>query len=123
MRFVNKSKTDYMLIFILLPQKSMNWFRTFWFWILPFLKNKYTLTLIVFLGWIIFFDQNNLIDRVQNLNQLHMLEKDKLYYNEKINSDSTRLEELKTNKKNLEKFAREQYLMKKKNEDVFIIVE
>lgn len=94
-----------------------------WFWILPFLKNKFALTFIVFMGWIIFFDQNNLFDRVKNLEQYHQLEKDKAYYIEKIRQDSTKLIELKTNKENLEKFAREQYLMKKKNEDIFIIVD
>jgi cell division protein DivIC len=88
---------------------------------LPFLKNKYTLTLIVFLGWIVFFDQNNLFDRVQNLNQVHQYEKDKAYYLEKIKQDSTIRKELKTDKKSLEKFAREQYHMKKPNEDVYII--
>ncbi len=95
--------------------------KKFWFGVLPFLKNKYTLILIVFLGWILIFDQNNIIDRVQNLNQVHQLEKDKAYYIEKIKQDSAKLKELKTDKKNLEKFAREQYLMKKKNEDVFVI--
>lgn len=95
----------------------------FWKAILPLLKNKYTLTLIVFIGWITFFDQSNLVDRVQNMNQLHQLEKDKLYYIEKIKEDSTKLYELKTDSRNLEKFAREQYLMKKKNEDIFIIVD
>jgi cell division protein FtsB len=95
--------------------------KKFWFWILPLLKNKYTLILIVFLGWILFFDQNNILERVQNLNQLHQLEKDEVYYIEKIKQDSTQLKELQTDKKNLEKFAREQYLMKKKNEDIFII--
>jgi len=93
-----------------------------WYLILPLLKNKYTLTLIVFLGWIVFFDQNNLIERLQNLKQLHQSEKDKIYYIGKISQDSAKLKELKTDKKNLEKFAREQYLMKKKNEDIFIIV-
>ena len=33
------------------------------------------------------------------------------------------MKNLKTNNENLEKFAREQYLMKKDNEDIFIIVE
>jgi len=93
-----------------------------WYLILPLLKNKYTLALIVFLGWIVFFDQNNLIERLQNLKQVHQLEKDKIYYIGKISQDSAKLKELKTEKKNLEKFAREQYLMKKKNEDIFIIV-
>ena len=95
--------------------------KSIWFSILPFLKNKYTLSLIIFLGLIIFFDQNNLIERIHNLNQLHQLEKDELYYTAKIKSDSQKLEELRTNTRNLEKFAREQYLMKKKNEDIFII--
>jgi len=92
-----------------------------WFWVLPFLKNKYTLTLIVFLGWILFFDQNNILERTQNLNQLHQFEKDKAYYLDKIKQDSLKLKELRTDKKNLEKFAREQYHMKKPNEDVFLI--
>ena len=40
-----------------------------------------------------------------------------------IKKDKNRIHELKTNRDNLEKFAREQYLMKKKNEDIFIIIE
>jgi len=75
----------------------------------------------VFLGWILFFDQNNILERTQNLNQLHQFEKDKAYYLDKIKQDSAKLKELRTDKKNLEKFAREQYHMKKPNEDVFLI--
>ena len=88
---------------------------------MPLFKNKYTLSLILFFSWIFFFDQNNLIDRVSNLQQLHQLEQDKIYYLEKIKEDTERLKELKSNSENLEKFAREQYLMKKPNEDIFII--
>jgi cell division protein DivIC len=94
-----------------------------WKGILPLLKNKYTLTLIIFFGLIIFFDENNLVERVSNLNQIHQLERDKLYYFDKIKQDSSKLNELRTDSRNLEKFAREQYLMKKKNEDIFIIVD
>jgi cell division protein FtsB len=97
--------------------------KKFWYGILPLLKNKYTLTLILFIGWISFFDQNNMMDRIQNMNQLHQLEKDKLYFIKKIKEDSTKLHELKTDSRNLEKYAREQYLMKKDNEDIFIIVD
>ena len=49
------------------------------------------------------------------------MEKDKIYYYEKIKIDSRKLEELRTDRENLEKFAREQYLMKKDNEDIFIV--
>jgi cell division protein FtsB len=94
-----------------------------WKKISPFVKNKYILTLLIFIIWILFFDRNNLIDRVKELSHLRQLEKDKKYYIERIDKDSKRLEQLKTNNKNLEKFAREQYLMKKDNEDIFVIVE
>ena len=97
--------------------------KKFWKAILPLLKNKYTLTIIVFIGWLAFFDISNWVDRIQNMKQMHQLEKDKMYYIEKIQQDSIKLFELRTDAKNLEKFAREQYLMKKKNEDIFIIVD
>ncbi len=91
--------------------------------ILPILKNKYVLSLLVFLIWLTFFDQNNLIDRVKQLNRNENLKKEKAFYIEKIKEDSTKLHQLKTNEENLEEFAREQYYMKKKDEDIFIIVE
>ncbi len=91
--------------------------------ILSLFKNKYFLTLVAFFIWLLIFDQNNLIDRANNIHKLHQLEKEKKYYLQKIKQDNKRLNELKTDKKNLEKFAREQYLMKKDNEDVFVIVD
>ena len=90
--------------------------------ILPFVKNKFVLALFFFLLWIIFFDQNNLIDRITALSKYHQMEEDKKYYKEKIKTDNRKLEELRTDRENLEKFAREQYLMKKPDEDIFIVV-
>lgn len=89
----------------------------------PTVKNKYFITLTVFGLYLLFFDQNNLMDRFEAMANLKQLQKDKEYYIEKIEEDTKRMKELKTNDENLEKFAREQYLMKKPNEDVFIIVE
>ena len=88
---------------------------------LPLLRNKYSLSLIVFFAWVIFFDSNNLIERTIHLRQVHQLEKDKIFYEEKIRDDRARLEELESNPANLEKFARERYLMKKDNEDIFVV--
>jgi cell division protein FtsB len=65
----------------------------------------------------------NLVERMQNRKELNQLKEDKVYYKEQIKENAARLNELKTNNDNLEKFAREQYLMKKDNEDVFVIVE
>jgi cell division protein FtsB len=87
----------------------------------PFLKNKYLIAITFFLVWILFFDQNNLIDRFVSVKKLQQMKKDKMYYIEKIKVDTKKLEELHTDRENLEKFAREQYLMKKDDEDIFII--
>jgi cell division protein DivIC len=86
-------------------------------------RNKYTLSLLIFLAWLTFFDNNNLLDRWHNRNVMRQLNKDRDYYQKKISDDRMKLKQLKTDNKNLEKFAREQYLMKKDNEDIFIIEE
>jgi len=91
--------------------------------ILKWLKNKFVVAAIIFTVWICFLDENNLLERFHNLRELRQLKADKEYYQEKIEVDTKRLNELKTDNDNLEKFAREQYLMKKDNEDVFVIVE
>ena len=87
------------------------------------LKNKYILSLIIFFVWLLIFDRNNLIDRVKFVYKLNEMERQKEYYETRIEQDSRKLNELKTNRVNLEKFAREQYLMKKPNEEIFVIVE
>jgi cell division protein FtsB len=87
------------------------------------LKNKYIITTLIFLVWIAFFDENNWVERAQNLRELRELRNDKEYYIEQIETDTERLKELKTNDENLEKYAREQYLMKKEDEVIFVVVE
>jgi cell division protein DivIC len=87
------------------------------------LKNKYILTSLIFMLWLLLFDQNNLVDRRKTTREYQQLLEEKNYYIEKIEEDGKRIRELKTNNENLEKFAREQYLMKKDNEDIFIIVD
>ena len=56
------------------------------------------------------------------MRELSKLKQDREYYKKKIEEDRRKLNELKTDNDNLEKFAREQYRMKKKNEDLFIVV-
>jgi len=86
-------------------------------------QNKFLLTLLVFVLWLTFFDSNSLLDRWEWMNEVRQLNADREYYQERIQHDNERLKELRTNKKNLEKFAREQYFMKKRKEDIYIIVE
>jgi len=70
----------------------------------------------------LFFDRNNLISQFELRSKLNQLKEDKQYYIEEIKKDRKDMLELLSNPKNLEKFAREKYLMKKDNEDIFLIV-
>jgi len=91
--------------------------------VLPHLKNRYALALICFIVWISFFDRNDLISQRSYKNQLKKLRDDKEYYVQAISQSRHDYNELVSNNKNLEKFARERYLMKKDDEDIFVIVE
>lgn len=86
------------------------------------LKNKYYLTSILFLIWMLFLDRNDIITQVRHMVRLNSINQDKEYYREEIAKINNDLRELSSNKKQLEKFARENYLMKRDNEDIFIIV-
>ncbi|MDR1225369.1 MAG: septum formation initiator family protein [Prevotellaceae bacterium] len=92
-------------------------------YVLGKLKNKYIITLVLFIAWVAIFDQNNLIERFSLSRQAGQLEAEKAYYEQVVEQNKDRLLELKTNDANLEKYAREQYLMKHPDEDIFLIVE
>jgi hypothetical protein len=89
---------------------------------LSIIRNKFILTGLVFLVWMLLFDSNNLVDRIRDLRYLRSLENDRVYYRDKIRTDSLKLRELRTDNENLEKFAREQYLMKKPDEEIFLVI-
>lgn len=86
------------------------------------LKNKYILTVIALIVWLIFFDKNDVFTQYDLIVKCQKLEKDKMYYLSEIENNKANLNELRTNKKSLETFSREKYLMKKENEDVYVFV-
>ncbi|MGZ3882713.1 MAG: FtsB family cell division protein [Bacteroidia bacterium] len=90
--------------------------------ILRILKNKYFLTTIGIVVWLLFFDKNDVFTQYDLISKLNKLQADRDYYIAEIQHNRNDINELQTNKKSLEKFAREKYLMKKDNEDVFVIV-
>ncbi len=90
--------------------------------VVKILRNKYFLTLLIFSIWLLIFDQNNWLAQWQYKSELNKLTKEKEYYKAQIAKTKKELEELTTNPKSLEKFAREKYLMKKENEDIFLFV-
>jgi cell division protein DivIC len=88
----------------------------------PVFRNKYILTIIIFVVWVLLLDSNNLVSRFKDMRELHKLKIDREYYIKRIEDDKQKLHELKTDNHNLEKFAREQYRMKKPDEDLYIIL-
>ncbi len=87
-----------------------------------FLKNKYAITAFVFLIWISFFDQNRLLTQLQYHIELDELEDEAEFYKQELEIIQADLNDLETNPQTLEKFAREKYLMKKDDEELFVIV-
>ena len=85
-----------------------------------FLKNKYALALLAFFIWLAFFDQHNMINQIELRSELYKLEVDREYYSQEIITIKEDLDELLSDNKKLEKFAREKYYMKKSNEEIFV---
>ena len=90
--------------------------------LLDLVKNKFFLVTIAFLVWMIFFDKNDLFSQYQYHQQVSKLKLERNFYKSETDKVSKDLDELTSNPEKLEKFAREKYLMKKANEDVFVIV-
>ena len=85
-------------------------------------RNKYFLAGFSFVIWLTFFDRNDFISQYQYHKKLRSLEKEQQYYNNEIDRNRKAMSELLGNPKNLEQYAREQYHMKKDNEDIFVLL-
>lgn len=90
--------------------------------ILNVIKNKYVIISVAFFVWILVFDKNNILSQIELAKKLNQIKADRTYYVKQIKADSIETKELLTNPENLEKFAREKYLMKRDSEDIFLIV-
>ena len=86
-------------------------------------KNKYLIVIVLFSVWIVFLDEHNLIILNKRSNILQEKQDEKQLLTEEIKTDSNTLHSLNNDPEAIEKFARENFLMKKENEDIFIIRE
>lgn len=91
--------------------------------LLGYLRNKYITATLLFFVWICFFDRNDIISEMKLIYKINKLKTERSYYQKQTSAAIEDLKELQTNPANLEKFAREKYLMKKDNEDVYVIVD
>jgi cell division protein DivIC len=86
------------------------------------LRNRYALLALALLVWITFLDRNDIWTTLKNRHELSRMRDQKEWYTKEIERTNEQLHEISSNKQLLEKFARERYLMKRENEDIFVLV-
>jgi cell division protein FtsB len=87
-----------------------------------YLNNRFFYTGLLFFVWLAFFDKNSLTEQIKLANTLNDLKLREQFYNLEIEKTSNEIRAYENDTALLEKFARERYYMKKKNEEVFVIV-
>ena len=85
------------------------------------LKNKYILSVVVFVLWVCFFDRNDVFTQWDRKKELEKLETSKAYYQAEIETTKKDLNDLEYNQAFFEKYARENFYLKRPNEEVFIV--
>ncbi len=85
------------------------------------IKNKYLLSLGIFAVLMLFFDRNDVFTQIERKKQLKELQASKQFYLDEIAKTRKELADLQHNPAALEKYARENFYMKRDNEDVFIV--
>ncbi|MFT3885112.1 MAG: septum formation initiator family protein [Flavobacteriales bacterium] len=91
-------------------------------WVPHWLRNRYGTGAAVLLLWICLFADYDLYTTLKLRGQLRKMHKEHKWYAQEIERTREQLRELGSDQALLEKFAREKYLMKRDNEDVFVLV-
>jgi cell division protein DivIC len=86
-----------------------------------FLANKFILATVAFVVWMLFFDRNDVFTQAQRRSELNQLKESKQFFEKQIAENKKLSKDLQFNASAIEKYAREKYLMKRDNEDLFII--
>lgn len=84
-------------------------------------KNKYLLTIALFAILMLFFDHNDIFTQLERKKQLRALQTSKQFYLDEIEKTRKQLADLQNNPAALEKYARENFYMKRDNEDVYLV--
>src|SRR5690554_4667638 len=77
--------------------------------------------LIALIAMLFFFSDSSLLKRLKYENEIRDLKTQIEYYRKQTEQDRAKLNELQSSLENLEKYARENYFMKKENEEIFVI--
>lgn len=94
--------------------------RAVWAKVKPFC-NKYIIVAVFFVVMILFVGRGNIFNRVRYNREIRALEDEIERYETQRDASRKRLDDLRIGEEELEKTARESYLMKKDDEDVFLL--
>lgn len=83
--------------------------------------NKYHITLFIFAAVILFIGDDTLFQRFRYDRQISELRSEIRMYQQRIEENKAKLHSLQTDNESLERYAREQYLMTKPGEELYII--
>ena len=84
-------------------------------------SNKYVIATLIFAALIVFIDQYNVFEQGRSYRKLRKVTKEVKYYDAEIEKEMQTLNELKTDTALLEKVAREQHLMKRDDEVIYVL--
>lgn len=87
----------------------------------PSLKNKYVVTTLAFLVYLVFFDSTDIPSQVRLQRHLKQLNNQTEYFQTMIEKDRREYEATLSTVEQMEKYARETYLMKRPDEDLYVI--
>lgn len=85
------------------------------------LRNKFLLTTTAFVIWMLFFDRNDVFTQMGRKSELREMKQSKAFYQQQIAENQQFSNDLQFNASAIEKYAREKYLMKRDNEDLFLV--
>ncbi|MDG4946224.1 septum formation initiator family protein [Weeksellaceae bacterium KMM 9713] len=86
-----------------------------------YLLNKYFIVGLAFVVWMVFFDQNSYLLHKDLDDDIVNLREERAYFKAEIEKEQNHLDRMEKDPREYERLAREKYLMKKENEDIFVI--
>jgi len=93
-----------------------------WKEIKPLILNRYTITIVVALVWMLFLDQYDVLSQYKVNSRIQQMEADKQFFENEIDRIKKDRLLMQNNPHQIERFARENYVLKRDNEDLFIFV-
>jgi cell division protein FtsB len=91
-------------------------------WVARWVFNRYALVLVAAAVWMLFFDKYDLRSQWEQRGKRATMQTDINFYRTEIQRLDYERELLRVNREEIERIAREKYLMKRDNEDLYIVV-